>query len=111
MRPAGVGPVRLLRVAGTGGQREPGWAAAPGAFSVYRFIWAATRADQVRLCLVTLLVVPVSMVPLELQRRVVHLGTVVIGERPSDRRRFGAHLLGFWCPRSRTPMWGSPANH
>ena len=77
MRPAGVGPVRLLRVAGTGGGREPGpasasRAAAPGAFSVYRFIWAATRADQVRLCLVTLLIVPVSMVPLELQRRITN---------------------------------------
>jgi ABC-type multidrug transport system fused ATPase/permease subunit len=64
--------VRLLRVAGTGGQREPGWAAAPGGFSVYRFVWAATRADQAWLCLVTLLVVPVSMVPLELQRRITN---------------------------------------
>ena len=60
-------------------------AAAPGAFSVYRFIWAATRADQVRLCLVTLLVVPVSMVPLELQRRITneaigrrHLGLLAL---------------------------------
>ncbi len=37
--------------------------------SLYRFIWSVTGGDQIRLCLLTLVLVPLSMVPLELQRR------------------------------------------
>jgi hypothetical protein len=81
--------MRRLRVRGAGRVREPAAAVAsstaPGAPSVYRFIWAATRKDQVWLCLMTLLVVPVSMVPLELQRRITneaigrrHLGLLAL---------------------------------
>jgi ABC-type multidrug transport system fused ATPase/permease subunit len=40
--------------------------------SLYRFIWSATARQQIILCLVALIVVPVSMVPLELQRRMTN---------------------------------------
>lgn len=38
---------------------------------LYAFIWRASARGQVILCLLTLLVVPLSMVPLELQRRIL----------------------------------------
>jgi hypothetical protein len=40
--------------------------------SFYRFIWRATARDQIRLWLMTLLVVPLLMVPLELQRQMTN---------------------------------------
>jgi len=39
--------------------------------SLYRFIWQSSRRQQVWLVLLTLLVAPMSMIPLELQRRIV----------------------------------------
>lgn len=39
--------------------------------SLYAFIWRTTRRQQVWLVLLTLIVAPMSMVPLELQRRIV----------------------------------------
>jgi ABC-type bacteriocin/lantibiotic exporter with double-glycine peptidase domain len=39
--------------------------------SLYAFIWQSSRRQQVWLVLLTLLVAPMSMVPLELQRRIV----------------------------------------
>ncbi|HWA51250.1 MAG TPA: ABC transporter ATP-binding protein [Dongiaceae bacterium] len=39
--------------------------------SLYAFIWKTTRRDQVLLCAITLLVAGLSMVPLELQRRII----------------------------------------
>lgn len=50
---------------------------------LYRFIWRLTSRDQVLLSLLTLLVIPLSALPLELQRRMVN---EAIGER-------NAHLL------------------
>jgi len=40
--------------------------------SLYRFVWKVSGPQQVRLCLLTLLLFPLSMVPLELQRRIVN---------------------------------------
>lgn len=39
--------------------------------SLYAFIWQESRRNQIWLCLLTLVVVPLSMIPLELQRRMV----------------------------------------
>jgi len=39
--------------------------------SLYRFIWQSSRKQQVWLVLLTLIVAPMSMIPLELQRRIV----------------------------------------
>ncbi|HET6158217.1 MAG TPA: ABC transporter ATP-binding protein [Dongiaceae bacterium] len=39
--------------------------------SLYRFIWQSSRRQQVWLVLLTILVAPMSMIPLELQRRIV----------------------------------------
>ncbi len=40
--------------------------------SLYHFVWKVSGPQQVRLCLLTLLLFPLSMVPLELQRRIVN---------------------------------------
>ena len=40
--------------------------------SLYGFIWQESGRQQVGLCLLTLLVVPLSTVPLELQRRIIN---------------------------------------
>jgi ABC-type multidrug transport system fused ATPase/permease subunit len=40
--------------------------------SLYRFIWEVSGRDQLRLCLLTGIVVGLTMVPLELQRRIVN---------------------------------------
>ncbi len=49
--------------------------------SLYRFVWKVSGPQQVRLCLLTLLLFPLSMMPLELQRRIVNsaLAQVDIG--------------------------------
>ncbi|MEQ8604507.1 MAG: ABC transporter ATP-binding protein [Marivibrio sp.] len=39
--------------------------------SLYRFVWRESRRRQVLLCLLTALVFPLSLAPLELQRRIV----------------------------------------
>jgi ABC-type bacteriocin/lantibiotic exporter with double-glycine peptidase domain len=39
--------------------------------SLYQFIWRSSRRQQIWLVLLTLLVAPMSMIPLELQRRIV----------------------------------------
>lgn len=39
--------------------------------SLYTFIWRSSRREQIWLVLLTLIVTPMSMVPLELQRRIV----------------------------------------
>ena len=39
--------------------------------SLYAFIWQSSRRQQIWLVLLTLIVAPMSMVPLELQRRIV----------------------------------------
>lgn len=39
--------------------------------SLYAFIWRSSRRQQIWLTLITLIVAPMSMVPLELQRRIV----------------------------------------
>jgi len=39
--------------------------------SLYAFIWQSSRRQQIWLVLVTLMVTPMSMIPLELQRRIV----------------------------------------
>lgn len=39
--------------------------------SLYAFIWQESKRSQIWLCLLTLAVVPLSMAPLELQRRIV----------------------------------------
>jgi hypothetical protein len=40
--------------------------------SLYRYIWTISGRDQIGLCLLTLLVFPLSMAPLELQRRIIN---------------------------------------
>lgn len=40
--------------------------------SLYAFIWKVSRRDQILLCIITLVVAGISMVPLELQRRIVN---------------------------------------
>ena len=39
--------------------------------NLYAFIWRASRRQQIWLVLLTLVVAPMSMIPLELQRRIV----------------------------------------
>lgn len=39
--------------------------------SLYGYIWRTTRYAQIQICLLTALVAPMAMVPLELQRRIV----------------------------------------
>jgi ABC-type multidrug transport system fused ATPase/permease subunit len=51
--------------------------------ALYRFIWRLTSRDQLLLSLLTVLVIPLSALPLELQRRMVN---DAIGQR-------NAHLL------------------
>jgi ABC-type bacteriocin/lantibiotic exporter with double-glycine peptidase domain len=41
--------------------------------SVYAYIWQTTRNEQIRIAVLTLMVAPLTMVPLELQRRIVDL--------------------------------------
>lgn len=48
---------------------------------LYRFIWRLTSRDQLLLSLLTLLVIPLSALPLELQRRMMN---EAIGERNAD---------------------------
>lgn len=57
--------------------------AQPLPLSLYRFIWRLTSRDQLLLSLLTVLVIPLSALPLELQRRMMN---EAIGER-------NAHLL------------------
>jgi ABC-type bacteriocin/lantibiotic exporter with double-glycine peptidase domain len=38
---------------------------------LYRYVWRVTRAGQLRICVMTAVVVPLSAVPLELQRRII----------------------------------------
>lgn len=38
---------------------------------LYAYVWRVSRRQQIRLCLLTVLVFPLSLVPLELQRRIV----------------------------------------
>jgi ABC-type bacteriocin/lantibiotic exporter with double-glycine peptidase domain len=40
-------------------------------YSLYAYIWRTTRYGQMQICLLTALVAPMAMVPLELQRRIV----------------------------------------
>ncbi len=40
--------------------------------SLYRYIWSISRRDQIGLCVLTALVFPLSMLPLELQRRIIN---------------------------------------
>lgn len=47
-------------------------AAPPGPPSLYRLIWTVAGRDQLWLCLLTIAIVPLSMVPLELQRRITN---------------------------------------
>jgi len=39
--------------------------------SLYAYVWQTTRREQIRVCLLVAFVAPLSMVPLELQRRMV----------------------------------------
>jgi ABC-type multidrug transport system fused ATPase/permease subunit len=39
--------------------------------TLYAYIWRATRGGQIRICLLTALVAPMAVAPLELQRRIV----------------------------------------
>jgi ABC-type multidrug transport system fused ATPase/permease subunit len=39
--------------------------------SMYRYIWQASRQGQLHICILTAIIAPLSMVPLELQRRIV----------------------------------------
>jgi ABC-type bacteriocin/lantibiotic exporter with double-glycine peptidase domain len=39
---------------------------------LFRYIWQATRSQQIRLCFLTVLIFPLSLAPLELQRRIVN---------------------------------------
>ena len=39
--------------------------------TLYRYVWRVSRPQQIRLIVLTLLVLPLSMAPLELQRRIV----------------------------------------
>ncbi len=41
--------------------------------SLYAYVWRTTRGDQTRICLLTLIFAPLTMIPLELQRRVVDI--------------------------------------
>ncbi|MFO1067933.1 MAG: hypothetical protein U1E14_05340 [Geminicoccaceae bacterium] len=43
-----------------------------GVRGLYRFIWRVSRTDQLILCLITLVIIPVSTLPLELQRRITN---------------------------------------
>lgn len=38
---------------------------------LYTYVWAISRTQQIRLCLLTVLIFPLSLAPLELQRRIV----------------------------------------
>jgi len=39
--------------------------------SLYRYIWRTSRVGQIHICILTAIVAPMSMLPLELQRRIV----------------------------------------
>ena len=39
--------------------------------SLYRYIWRVSRTGQIHICILTAIIAPLSMVPLELQRRIV----------------------------------------
>ena len=39
---------------------------------LYAYVWSVSSVQQVRLCLLTLMVFPLSLVPIELQRRIVN---------------------------------------
>lgn len=38
---------------------------------LYTYVWKVSRTQQIRLCLLTVLIFPLSLAPLELQRRIV----------------------------------------
>ena len=52
--------------------RRDGADSGRGLRGLYRFIWRVSRTDQLVLCLITLLIIPVSTLPLELQRRITN---------------------------------------
>ena len=39
--------------------------------ALYLYVWRTTRSKQITICLLTMVLAPLSMVPLELQRRIV----------------------------------------
>ena len=39
--------------------------------SIYAYIWMTSRKNQIRICFLTAAIVPLSIIPLEIQRRVV----------------------------------------
>lgn len=41
--------------------------------TLYRYVWNVSASQQLRLCALTLIVTPLAMVPLELQRRIVNV--------------------------------------
>ena len=40
--------------------------------SIYRYIWQVSRQGQIHICVLTAIIAPLSMAPLELQRRIVN---------------------------------------
>src|SRR5215813_12876113 len=40
--------------------------------SIYRYIWQVSRKGQIHICILTAIIAPLSMAPLELQRRIVN---------------------------------------
>jgi len=40
--------------------------------SLYRYIWRVSRTGQIHICILTAIIAPLSMAPLELQRRIVN---------------------------------------
>jgi ABC-type bacteriocin/lantibiotic exporter with double-glycine peptidase domain len=55
---------------------------APSLDQMYRWVWRTSGREQLGLCLLTVLVFPLSMLPLELQRRMVD---DALGDRNLDR--------------------------
>lgn len=55
---------------------------APSLDQMYRWVWQTSGREQLGLCLLTVLVFPLSMLPLELQRRMVD---DALGDRNLDR--------------------------
>lgn len=48
-------------------------ASSPLPKSLYRFVWEASREQQIRLCLITGALAPLGLLPLEMQRRIVDI--------------------------------------
>src|SRR5437016_123466 len=46
--------------------------------ALYRYVWRTSRSKQIAICLLTMVLAPLSTVPLELQRRIVDYA---LGER------------------------------